>query len=410
MRTRPRSRFVEVPVLVVVMALVVAACGGDGAAAQRIAASTGDPGASSAQPSAAGSMADPSPTTAPSAPPASSQPPVDVAAAFLASLSRGLSAQADLEGSVRIGALTMPVSGRSQISGPDSHQTVTIVNAGRPTVIETISVGGHSYAKRAELWYEQPATGKADLSAFFTAMASLTDMGAVTKDGRRLHRLAPPPGTTIPPSALGAIPAGATGATLAVEFYAEDDGTPAIITIDASWTQKVGKADQPASMHLDMILSSVGRPIAVEAPSPVWVAMSSKRLGYRMSRPSDWDVELARKSSGNDYLFGPGGDTVATARTSCRCTLNAVTTDLIRYERNHTKGFKVVSNNTARVGGLRARRIESRGTYPNGRSWNLTWIVVRGRSVFFFNYNSDAPLTPQDRSVAAAMIGTVVFK
>ena len=79
-------------------------------------------------------------------------------------------------------------------------------------------------------------------------------------------------------------------------------------------------------------------------------------------------------------------------------------TELIRYERRQIKGFKAIDNTTTRVGGLRARRIESRGTYPGGRSWDLTYLVVRGKYLFVFDYSSDAPLTANDGAAAEQMM------
>jgi hypothetical protein len=409
MLARLRSRIV-VPALAVVIALSVAACGGDSPVVPGSPSSGASPAASvarSAAPSKVGPL--PSPTLQPTASPSSA----GVAVAFLGSLARGLSAEARLDGSVTIGATTLPITGTSLLAGPDSHQTITVMAGGRAQATETITVDGQAYAKHGELWFAQPSSGGApDLGAVLKTMSSLADLGLVTKDGRTLHRLAPPPGTTIPMASLGAAPAGASDATVTLEFFAEPDGTPAIISIDASWTQKVGNADQPAAMHLDMILSRVGQTITVAAPATVWVTTPSKRLSYTMARPSDWDADLARTVKGTDFLVGPDGQGLGVTRTAmgCRCTLNQMTGGLIRYERSHIKSFKLVSNSAARVGGLRARRLESRGTYATGRSWDLTFLVVRGTYVYVFDYGSPTPLTPQDRTLATQLISTVVFR
>jgi hypothetical protein len=408
MFARPRPPVVGVSVLAVAIALIVAACGGDNTVKPIVRPSSGVSSAASVAPSAATSAVEPPPTSTPQP---TTTPSVDVAKAFVASLSRGLSAEARLDGSVTVGAISLPVSGTSLLAGRDSHQTMTITTGARAQVTETITVDGQSYTKQGKLWFAKPAKGGGDLGAVLNALSSLVDTGTETKDGRNLHRLAPPPGTAIPMSALGAASAGATDGNVALEFYAEDDGTPAIISLDASWTQKVGKVDQPASMHLDMFLSRVGQTITIAPPETVWVTTASRRLGYRVARPSDWDVEFAKKATANDWFYGPDGDVVAVYReANCRCKLNAISAEFIRYERTHVKSFKVVSNSAAKVGGLRARVIESRGTYPNGRSWDLTYLVVWGRAAYVLDYSSDAPLTAQDRATAADMIGSVVFR
>jgi len=134
-------------------------------------------------------------------------------------------------------------------------------------------------------------------------------------------------------------------------------------------------------------------------------------LAYTLAYPSDWDADLASKPSGTDYYYGLDGEAIAVTRTKkCRCTLNAVASELVRYQRQHIKAFKAIKTTTARVGGLRARRIESRGTYAGSRSWDLTYLVVRGRYMFVFDYSSDAPLSATDREAAEQIMQAVVFR
>jgi len=212
-------------------------------------------------------------------------------------------------------------------------------------------------------------------------------------------------------SSFGTPSPGASGGAMTVEFYATDDGTPAIITLDATWTQRVGKADQPASMHLDLDLDQDSNAVTIAEPSPIWVTGTSKRLTYTISYPSEWDVELTRKTGTPDLYFGLDGQGFAVTRTKkCACTLNAMTTELIRYQRQHVKGFKVARNATTRVAGLRARVFESRGSYPGGRSWDLTYVVVRSKFVYVFDYSSDGPLTAADRATANQLVASIAFR
>ena len=407
MRDRPRSPRAVVPPLLLIIALVVAACGGDAPSATARTSPAPSPGSGQA-----GALV---PTT-PSPVPASAlpSPPLDVVAAFRSKMGSQRGFEARIEGTVKVGATALPVEGSLLVDGPDSHQTLTFKTGGTPQTAETMTVDGTSYAKRGDVWFGTPTTLDAAKdtvnAAFGRAIAGLTDLGPTSTDGRTLHRLVPPSGTTVPMTSLATAPQGSSDGAMRIEFFAEADGTPAIIALDATWTQKVGDADQPASMHLDMVLADGGTPVTIDAPSPVWTTGKSKRLGYTIAYPTEWDVEFARKTSGLDTYYGLEGEALtATRTTKCRCSLNALATELIRYERRQIKGFKAIGNATTRVGGLRARRIESRGTYPGGRSWDLTYLVVRGKYLFVFDYSSDAPLTANDRAAAEQMMRTVVF-
>ena len=403
MPTRPRSRGPVTAICFLLIALVAAAC------------SPNEPAPSPGTLSSPSAPAEPVGTTpSPTAPSAKPSSQLDVVAAFRAEMASMQALDTSIDGTVTVGATTVPVKGSLLSRGADSHQTFTISANGKTQTTETIALGGTTYTRRGEVWFATPTKSDPSASdmgaAFERSMAGLTDLGPTSINGRTLHRMAPPPGTTIPMSSFSAAP-GSSDGVMTVEFYAEADGTPAIIAVDATWTQKVAKTDTPASMHLDMVLADGGTPPTIEPPSPIWVTKPSKRLAYTLAYPSDWDADLASKPSGTDYYYGLDGEAIAVTRTKkCQCTLNAVATELVRYQRQHTKAFKAIKNTTARVGGLRARRIESRGTYAGGRSWDLTYLVVRGKYMFVFDYSSDAPLTATDRKAAEQIMQAVVFR
>ena len=388
-----------------VVALVAAACG-----ANDPVGSGGAPASPLATAPNATTSTSPSNAAASVRPSASPSSRIDVVEAFRAKMAATQAFEATIDGTVKVGGTSVAATGTLQVSGSDSHQVMTIATA-KPQTTETITVDGTTYTRRGDAWFGAPATSSTTFGdAFAATLARLTDLGPVSIDGRRLHRLAPPPGTTIPMTSLGTSP-GPAGGTMTVEFYANDDGTPAIIALDATWTQKAANVDQKASMHLDFALRDGATLITIAAPSPIWVTGNSKRLAYTLSYPSEWDVELARKGSDPDYYYGVEGQSFAVTRAKkCACTLNAMTTELIRYQRGHVKGFTVARNSTTRVAGLRARVFESRGRYPGGRAWDLTYVVVRGKYVYVLDYSSERPLTKQDRALADQLVASVAFR
>jgi len=323
--------------------------------------------------------------------------------------------EATIVGAVTLGGSTsVPVAGTLQVAGADSHQVVSFMPAGEPQTTETIKVDGKTFTRRGEAWFATPpsssgANGGLD-DAFISAMTGLIDLGSVSRDGETFHRLGPASGTPIPMASFGVAPAGTKDAVMTIEFLVKDDGTPAVITIDGNWTQKVGKSDAQALMHLEFALD-LAKKVTVTEPSSIWVTGTSKRFGYRVAYPSEWDVELARKTPGNDYYYGLDGEAFAVTRSpKCHCTLNATAIALNRYQRQHVKGFRVIHNSTARVAGMRARVVESRGTYEGGRSWDLTYLVVRGKYLYLFDYSAPHPLKAADRAMAQQLVGSVAFR
>jgi hypothetical protein len=365
-------------------------------------------------------VASPAPTSAasvtPSArPSAQPSPRVDVVEAFRSKMAGTRSFEATIVGAVTFGGSTsVPVSGTLQVAGADSHQVMSFMPAGEPQTTETIKVDGKTFTRRGEAWFATPpsssgANGGLD-DAFTSAMTGLIDLGSVSREGETFHRLGPASGTPIPMASFGAAPAGTKDAVMTIEFLVKDDGTPAVITIDGNWMQKIGKSDAQALMHLEFALD-LAQKVTVTEPSPIWVTGTSKRFGYRVAYPSEWDVELARKTSDGDYYYGLDGEAFAVTRTTkCHCTLNATAIALNRYQRQHVKGFRVVRNSTSRVAGQRARVVESRGTYEGGRSWDLTYLVVRGTYLYVFDYSASHPLKAADRAMAQQLIGSIAFR
>jgi len=405
MATRPRSPGSRTGLLLMVVTLIAGACGGNEPAPSSQAASPAVV-ASPPQSGAPASGSAPPPTTQPSVQPSTS---LDVAKAFRARMAATRAFDATIFGTVTVGDTELTANGTLQVSGADSHAVMTIA-AAKPQTTETITIDGKTYTRRGDVWFGAPASSSMFGDAFSAALARVTDLGPVSVDGRTLHHLAPPPGTTIPMTSVGTSPA-PVGGTMTVEFYAEDDGTPAIIALDATWTQKAGKVDQKASMHLDFALDQDAAAPTITPPSPIWVTGRSKRLAYTLSYPADWDVELSRKATDPDYYYGLDGQGFAVTRAKkCACTLNAMTTELIRYERRHVKGFKLLHNATARVDGHRARVFESQGRYPEGRAWDLTYVVVHGKYLYVLNFSSDHPLAKTDRQMANQLVASFAFR
>ena len=96
----------------------------------------------------------------------------------------------------------------------------------------------------------------------------LTDEGLESKFGRALHHLTVADMAGIDPSALG-ITAGANQSNLALEslsFWAEDDGTPAGLTIEASLDQKILGMSAHETVTLDISIDTLSG-VTITAPT-----------------------------------------------------------------------------------------------------------------------------------------------
>ncbi len=123
----------------------------------------------------------------------------------------------------------------------------------------------------------------------------------MTKNGRPLHHLQPKGGGAIPSDVLG-LDQAARNPAFTMDFYAEDDGTPAIMEISGTWTTTFAGQDAPANMDLLFDLSKWGTNVVVTPPTDVWETNTSKANGYSMAYPRDWTVTALK--SGDEYLFG----------------------------------------------------------------------------------------------------------
>jgi hypothetical protein len=78
-----------------------------------------------------------------------------------------------------------------------------------------------------------------------------------------------------------------------VAILAEADGTPALIALDATWTQDVDGAPTPASVALEYAIDELGRPDPIAAPAEPWTRHLSEVFEYAMAYPPAWTVETA---------------------------------------------------------------------------------------------------------------------
>jgi hypothetical protein len=288
-RFRPTLAFAS---LLIAIAMASAACGG----------TTG-----SVAPSA-------TPVATPTAAPTPSPTPVDVPAAFVRHVvAPNFSATAEITGDLAIGAVAGDISGDAVFSGPNSSVSLSITAGTLDQETESVTIGTSSWSRKAPgPWLEDPAkpasAPDASLGEMIRSIISVVDLGVETRGGRQLHHLRSSGGNAISGAAVGFGSADAKDPKFTLDFYATDDGTPAIMAIAGTWTQVSGDVEVPSSMTFDIAFDDIGDPQVINPPDDVWVRHTSTALGYTMAHPADWTVESTKEEdsyrlNGQPYVF-----------------------------------------------------------------------------------------------------------
>jgi len=231
----------------------------------------------------------PSETKAPSASPS---PEIDIAAEFAAIVgSPAFAVEAEITGSIEIGQGEGTIGGSMTSGANANHLVLEITMPGQTSqVTETILVGGKTYDREGDLWFEGSAQSSND--AFTSALGDLGSLrvaGTVERDGDQLNRLVTAGSASLDAASLGFTDPSVSEFEARVEFFATDEGTPAGLILSAAWEQDVNGERMGATMTLDYTFTSIGRPVDIAAPEEVWVKFTSEDFGYRMAYPSTWD-------------------------------------------------------------------------------------------------------------------------
>lgn len=267
-----------------------------------------------------GGSASAAPTSTPTEAPTPT--PFDVAEAFLAIVAADdFSARMEIDGTVELG-VTARISGTITGSGDDSRTLMKTTIGTTVSEVESITSGGKTYARTSPgpwLEAEPGSTGNDEsFTEWLSALDEIEDLGVETKDGRKLHHLSVGD-EPVPPEVLGLDPSTFTDTEVTIDFYAEDDGTPAVFTVDGTWVQAIEGRDINVEFIMDMVISNVGSAITIDPPMNVWSRYESP-LGYTMANPESFGVE---NRDGYDAFVQDGADWIYVATWPEAAGLNA---------------------------------------------------------------------------------------
>ena len=192
--------------------------------------------------------------------------------AFKAQIASGhFQAQGTATGSITVktifGPSTGPITGTFKVNGGDTDASISSMILGSTITYDSIVVGGTAYSRtNGGGWSQSAASGKT-LQGFVGSGVVLVDVGAETKFGRQLHHLIVADMTGVDPSAFG-IGAGPGMENLSIDglsFWAESDGTPAGVSLQASFDQTFLGTPTHETLTLDISIDALSG-VTITAP------------------------------------------------------------------------------------------------------------------------------------------------
>ncbi len=354
----------------------------------------------------------PTATTAPTSAPTPTPTPVavNVAKEFLARLLAAQTGVLVISGSVAVGTEEVPIRGTIAISGQDSQSAITLETPGASQVQESIRIGTQQWSRSAGgPWVLNPTPNDRtkSLSAFLQTLTVLEDRGAATKGGRQLRRLVPPASVTISPEALGFNSPGVQDAKITMEFWAEEDGTPAAWSFDVAWNQASGTTTVAARLVMDFDLTGLGTPATVTAPADAWERFVSARFGYSMAHPPGWTVD---EVDGADSYLVKGTSYVMVSPSSMPgYTLDRYAQELFALYEEQV-GAKPETNEEIVLGGQSARFITYHFKNDQGvEVYMAEALAMRDDMGWDLYLTEQAGSEKDDTPVFAAMLSTFTF-
>jgi hypothetical protein len=181
-------------------------------------------------------------------------------------------AQGSVVGSLKvaliIGSKSGAITGSFKVKGGDSDVSIVSKILGITGSNDNVVVGDRAYSRtNGGNWTEAPASGKT-LQGFVASGIVLIDQGVEAKFGRLLHQISVTDMADVDLSAFGiAAGPGQTNLTVSgLSFWAEDDGTPAGLSIAASLDQKILGSSSRATVTLDIGIDTLSG-VTISAPT-----------------------------------------------------------------------------------------------------------------------------------------------
>jgi hypothetical protein len=164
------------------------------------------------------------------------------------------------------GSRSGSVTGTFKVKGGDSAYSISTKILGVTGTIDNIVVGDWAYSRtNGGKWIKAPASGKT-LQSLVDGGIVLTDEGVQAEFGQQLHHLTVANVAGLDLSAFGITASPGQGNLTNLSFWAEDDGTPAGLSIEASFDQKILGTPSHETVTLDISIDTLSG-VTITAPT-----------------------------------------------------------------------------------------------------------------------------------------------
>jgi len=299
-----------------------------------------------------------------------------------------LMARVAISGEMTFDTISLPITGVLELRPGASHTVITLASGASAQTSESTYVGGHKYERVNGVWFDAGTPDSKGLGSTILGQGGFRDTGIETKNGQQLHHLELPTGSAIPPEALGFDDPAMGNAAATLEAWAEEDGTPAVMLITASWSQASGEVTMAATMTMELAFKLMS--VEVATPANVWARQESAIFGYKAAYPADWEFQ-AGSADAADWFSGFDGSWIGVWREKTDgSSLSTITTWVSRHldEFAGLKSSKLDSNTAAKLAGVTARRLDYHGTADGEAVWETTIIAVSGSWAYFVDFGT----------------------
>jgi hypothetical protein len=165
-----------------------------------------------------------------------------------------------------LGARSGTVAGSFKVRGADSAYSITAKLLGLTESADYVVVDGQAYSRsNGGQWTQTTASGR--MLQILVASLLLRDAGVETRFDRPLHHLTVDNVAAIDLTAFGIAPGSRENLTVGLSFWAQTDGTPAGMTIEASFDQKILGTNTHETVLIDIEIESLSG-VEITPPTP----------------------------------------------------------------------------------------------------------------------------------------------
>ncbi len=274
---------------------------------------------------------------------------------------------------------------------------------------EYISVGSEEW-KRTDggPWIASDPTDDQPFLTKLNRIEGFRSLGREKMGGRDLHHLRLAKGLTPDLRDWGPTDAGYSNIEVDLDFWVDDDGTPVVMEMRATFTFAEGGEKLEFERHSTKSFEAVGGQLTIEAPDEVWQTFRSDALGYTIGYPAG--VVVASADGVDNFTFNDSVFLSISAQDApAGLSLDAWREDLVA-SLVADRGAEFQDAKPARIGGREAQLLALQVKDAGGSErLVLEVIVINNGRAFEITAVSDMETEAETRAGLATVLTTFEF-